>query len=238
MTTATWIAGAVSLAGILPAAGFFSKDEIVASVLHSSPLAGLTLLVAVALTAAYAARATRLGFFGPSRGEREAHESPLTMTVPLVLLAAAALGLGAASSGVAGMLGARPEALSLLVAFLSLVFAAFGGIAGWIASGVAGQAATQAPAWRALGAAAHGGWGVDAAVSRFVVRPITALARATDALADRLVIDGLAEGVASATSRIGAVLSGVQNGDGQWYVSLMATGVVLLVAAAVWLVSR
>ena len=66
--------------------------------------------------------------------------------------------------------------------------------------------------------------------------PVGAIARATDAMVDRLAIDGLAEGVASVASRVGGLFSEVQSGDGQWYAALMATGVVLLLAAAVWLV--
>lgn len=237
ITTATWIAGAVSLAGIFPAAGFFSKDEIVGSVLHAAPWAGVALLIGGGLTACYAARATRLAFFGASRGERAAHESPWTMTVPLVILAVAALVLGAASAAVAVMLGSEPETLSLLVASLALGFAAVGGLLGWFTAGVRSPQARQAPAWSALKTAAFTGLGVDAAATRFVVRPVTALARATDAMGDRLVIDGAAEGVATFATWLGGLMSEVQNGDGQWYASLMATGVVLLVAAAVWLVS-
>jgi len=69
-----------------------------------------------------------------------------------------------------------------------------------------------------------------------VVRPATAIARATDAMGDRLLIDGIAEGVASLASRVGGLFAEVQSGDGQWYAALMATGVVLFIAAAVWLV--
>ena len=236
VTAAVWIAGAVSLAGVFPAAGFFSKDAIVTTVLHTAPWAGVALLLGGALTACYAARTTRLAFFGAERGETHAHESPLTMTGPLVVLAVAALGLGAAAAGISTVLGAEPESLSLVVAALALGFAAVGGVIGWITAGAPTGATASRPVWLAFSRAAHSGWGVDGAVMRFVVAPFTAAARFTDAMGDRLLIDGLAEGVASLTSRLGALMTDIQNGDGQWYSSLMVTGVVLLVAAVVWLV--
>jgi NADH-quinone oxidoreductase subunit L len=236
LTTACWIAGVVSLAGIPPAAGFFSKDEVVASVLSAAPWAGVALLAASALTAAYAARATRLAFFGPPRGEKSAHESPWTMIVPLAVLAVGALVLGFVGGPLASVLGHEAEPLSLPIAATAVLLALAGATLGWRSARPGVVAAQQAPAWRSVTRAAFAGWGVDAFVARFVVAPTTAVARVTDAMADRLAIDGIAEGVASTASRIGGLFTEIQSGDAQWYGALMATGVVVLVAAAVWLV--
>jgi NADH-quinone oxidoreductase subunit L len=235
-TAVCWIAGAVSLAGIPPAAGFFSKDEVVASVLHSAPWAGVALLVASLLTGAYAARSTRLAFFGEPRGETHAHEAPWTMLVPLALLAIGALVLGAFGAPLASLLGHEAEPLSLAVAGTAVVLALAGAFLGWRSARPEASAVEPAPTWRAVTRAAFAGWGVDAFASRFVVAPTAAIARVTDAMADRTVIDGIAEGVASMASRMGELFSEVQSGDVQWYGALMATGVVVLVAAAVWLV--
>ena len=236
LTAACWIAGAVSLAGIPPAAGFFSKDEVVASVMHASPWAGVALFAASALTAAYAARTTRLAFFGASRGEKPAHESPWTMLGPLVLLAVGALVLGAVGAPLLSALGAESEPLSLPIAGTAVVLALMGAALGWRSARPEAAAQELSDTWRSLTRAAFSGWGVDAFVTRFVVRPTTAIARATDAMGDRLLIDGIAEGVASLASRVGGLFAEVQSGDGQWYAALMATGVVLFIAAAVWLV--
>ena len=233
LTAACWIAGAVSLAGIPPAAGFFSKDEVVASVLHAAPWAGVALFAASALTAAYAARATRLAFFGEPRGAKSAHESPWTMIVPLALLAVGALVLGFAGAPLAALLGHGAEPLSLPIAGIAVVLALVGAFLGWRS---ARPDATADPRFASLTRAAYSGWGVDAFATRFVVRPATALARMADAMADRVAIDGLAEGVATMTSRVGGLLAEIQSGDGQWYAALMVTGVVVLIAAAVWLV--
>jgi NADH-quinone oxidoreductase subunit L len=236
LTAVCWIAGAVSLAGIPPAAGFFSKDAVVASVLQTAPWAGVALLAASALTAAYAARATRLAFFGRSRNETPAHESPWTMLVPLALLGVGALVLGAVGAPLMSLLGAESEPLSLPIAGTAVALALLGAGLGW-RSARPGAAPDSLPeGWRALARAAASGWGVDAFANRFVVAPAVAIARATDAIGDRMLIDGIAEGVASLASRVGGLFAEVQSGDGQWYAALMATGVVLLVAAAVWLV--
>jgi len=91
-----WIA-TLAIAGIPPLAGFFSKDEILASVFARGHLAPFWYLVwtlgavAALLTAFYMTRLMRYTFHGPNRtGEAERqhlHESPGMMTVPLVALA-------------------------------------------------------------------------------------------------------------------------------------------------------
>lgn len=100
-TTATWVIGALSLAGIPPLAGFWSKDEILLSALHHGDYAFLAAgLFTAALTAFYMGRTTLLAFFvkpGPESASGHAHESPWVMTVPLVVLS----GLAA----VAGLVG-------------------------------------------------------------------------------------------------------------------------------------
>ncbi len=93
-----WIA-TLAIAGIWPFAGFFSKDEIIwyAGAAASGPFAGLytvfwiMALAAAMLTAFYMTRMMVMTFHGGNRtGDEEAkhlHEAPLTMTLPLSVLA-------------------------------------------------------------------------------------------------------------------------------------------------------
>lgn len=78
----------LSIAGIFPLSGFWSKDEIVASTLGHPVFMVLTLLVAF-MTSFYMFRLIFLTFFGESRDHHayeHAHESPRTMTTPLIVL--------------------------------------------------------------------------------------------------------------------------------------------------------
>lgn len=102
----TWAIGSAALAGIYPLAGFWSKDEILLSA-HEAHQYGLfwILVIAATFTAFYITRATILTFFGKPRDKKRydhAHESPATMTVPLVILAVLAVVLGFANSPYSG----------------------------------------------------------------------------------------------------------------------------------------
>ena len=95
ITAVTFTIGAASLAGLVPFSGYFSKEEVLITVLDERGFAFfIPTFAAALLSALYMARVTFLVFFGASRGEGEAHESPWLMTAPLVLLAPLALVLG------------------------------------------------------------------------------------------------------------------------------------------------
>jgi NADH-quinone oxidoreductase subunit L len=84
----TFVIGSLSLAGIIPLAGFFSKDEILATLDYEGYTAFMWVAIAGAfVTAFYMTRAVALTFFGTYKGHGHPHESPALMTVPLVLLA-------------------------------------------------------------------------------------------------------------------------------------------------------
>jgi NADH-quinone oxidoreductase subunit L len=91
ITFLTFLIGCLAISGIPPFSGFFSKDEILAHAFeHSKPLWAIGLVTAF-LTAFYMFRLLFLTFFGEFRGTEEQkhhlHESPATMTLPLVVLA-------------------------------------------------------------------------------------------------------------------------------------------------------
>jgi NADH-quinone oxidoreductase subunit L len=87
VTAWTFIIGSAALAGIFPLAGFWSKDAILTTALHHSPvLFGVAIVVAF-MTACYMGRAYLMTFEGEYRGHAKVHESPATMTIPLVVLA-------------------------------------------------------------------------------------------------------------------------------------------------------
>jgi NADH-quinone oxidoreductase subunit L len=83
----TFLIGSMALSGIPPLAGFWSKDEIISTAYHQGHYVVWAVMLATAiLTAFYMTRAVLLTFFGDYRGHGHPHESPATMTAPLVLL--------------------------------------------------------------------------------------------------------------------------------------------------------
>ena len=104
VTAVTFLIGAVSLAGIPPLAGFFSKDEILLAVLNGRHPLFLVLTLGVAfLSALYIARALFIVFYGPPKSQTDhAHESPRLMTVPMMLLAIGAVVIGFFALNVGG----------------------------------------------------------------------------------------------------------------------------------------
>ena len=95
----TMLAGALSMVGMIPFAGFFAKDEIIgATFIEGEYVVWAVAMVTVLLTAIYMGRLMFLTFWGENRADAEVqahiHESPPVMTVPLILLAIPATFLG------------------------------------------------------------------------------------------------------------------------------------------------
>ncbi len=123
LTHATFFVASLSLAGVFPLAGFWSKDEILSQAWTEQPLLFVVAMAVVFLTAFYMFRAIFLTFEGEYQGgeapeedshgadQSRPHESPRVMVVPLLVLAVPALLIGFAnvSGGVEHLLaGALP----------------------------------------------------------------------------------------------------------------------------------
>ena len=91
ITHATFLIGTLAISGFPLLSGFYSKDEILGHALAANPLLYGILMVSVAMTSIYMFRMYFLVFFGSFRGGEKAashlHESPLIMTLPLMILA-------------------------------------------------------------------------------------------------------------------------------------------------------
>ena len=99
ITHATMLIGSIAIAGIPPFAGFLSKDEILGGAFKNGFLVVWIIGVIVAvMTGFYMFRLMGKTFYGESHVdphvEPKIHESPRTMTVPLILLAIPSLGIG------------------------------------------------------------------------------------------------------------------------------------------------
>jgi NADH-quinone oxidoreductase subunit L len=94
-TFALFVIASLSLAGIWPLSGFWSKDEVLASALAQQPVLFVLAMITVFMTAFYMFRVVYLTFTGESRamskhdhagGHGEPHESPPVMVIPMFIL--------------------------------------------------------------------------------------------------------------------------------------------------------
>ncbi len=152
----TFLIGGFALSGFpIITAGFWSKDEILADAFDHGHLAVfITLAFAAFLTAFYTMRQITLTFFGEPRTEeaKYAHETPWTMTAPLVILSVFAIGYGWVGipehfpvlgglvpnwfhEFVGGTLAEHPESLEFnFIPLATSLFVALGGLFfGWLA---------------------------------------------------------------------------------------------------------
>jgi NADH-quinone oxidoreductase subunit L len=121
ITFVTMLMGTIAISGLPPFSGFFSKDEILAHVYEHNKVLWIIAVIGAMLTAFYMFRMLFLTFYGSFRGteeqEHHVHESPLSMTLPLIVLAILSV--------IGGFIGI-PESLGghhWLAKFLAPVFA-------------------------------------------------------------------------------------------------------------------
>ena len=92
-TYLTMLVGTISLIGIFPLSGFWSKDEILIGVKSESTFLLVIALIGVVMTAFYMTRMMAMTFFGDFKGGHDnikyddIHESPNLMTIPMIILA-------------------------------------------------------------------------------------------------------------------------------------------------------
>ena len=88
----TFLIACLAISGIPPFSGFFSKDEILTACFAFSPVIGWVMTIIAGMTSFYMFRLYYCIFWGKENKELHAahtpHESPLTMTLPLMILAA------------------------------------------------------------------------------------------------------------------------------------------------------
>jgi NADH-quinone oxidoreductase subunit L len=247
ITFATMAVGWIAIAGIPPLSGFWSKDEILASVFGRG--GGWVLLwaagiAAAALTAFYTTRMMWRTFMGEPRWAEgvEPHEAPPTMTLPLLALA----GLAA----IGGLINTPWR--TGLEHFLDPAFAAVRlthppeGLTPWLLAGVAiavaaagiGLAAVRyrreraedGAAWRLLGR----GFYVDDLYAQVFARTGKLGAAWLAFRFDVKVVDGAVEGLGALTRRVGAALRPLQTGFVRSYSIGVVLGSVLLLAWFLW----
>jgi NADH-quinone oxidoreductase subunit L len=229
LTTASFVIGALALAGIPGLAGFFSKDLILEAVAEKGLWGPFALLMAAAfLTALYMGRVLFVAFFGKeSQAARRAHEHGPSMGAPLALLALASLVAGYFGGGLASLYGV-PYAFHFSAIGGAATGLALAGFAlAWAIHGrqliSARSLAPLAPLGRLARSAA-----VDRSFEAIYRRLVLVLAQGIGWF-DRYVIDGLMNLSAWATITLGGRLRRVQTGNVQDYVLAVIAGAIALV---------
>jgi NADH-quinone oxidoreductase subunit L len=233
-----WMVGAGALAGIPPLAGFWSKDEIMLATFHANPVLFWITVTAALFTAFYITRATLLTFFGKPRNEHaynHSAESALTMTAPLVVLAALAAVAGLLNSPFTHYwfsrfvffdkvheAGTSTFVLSITtLSWMVGVAVAFAIYAkGWISrEAIIG---TLRPVWVVLKHKYY----VDELYQFVFVKGTLRLARLTGWF-DHTVIDGIVNRIGAAFSRGSQVVRRLQTGNVQTYAITMFLTIVV-----------
>ena len=250
VTTVTMVVAWLAISGIPPFSGFWSKDEILATIFERGGLWrviwALGLLTAL-ITAFYMTRMIYLTFFGERRWPEGAHphEAPWPMGLPLAVLAVLAMGGGLLNTpwrlGLEHFLEPAFHGVPIAAAghgFTQMVLAivssevALAGILLAVAAYRRGpRPAEEQPEWDLV----RRGYGVDEAYARVFAAGGGAAARLAAGPVDQKGIDGLVNGVGVLVRTIGEHLRPLQSGFVRNYGVSILVGAVALLA---WFLSR
>ena len=254
ITFITFLIGTLAISGLPPFAGFFSKDEILANAFAGNKIAWDLAFLASLLTAFYMFRLFFLTFSGSVRAnetvKHHIHESPSTMTVPLVVLAF--LSVTGGFIGIPAVFGGGHA----LNEFLSPVFAGsaqlqephhlshtaelmlMGVVVGvtliviWLAHNLyVKRKRLPAPDGVSLGTfhrLIYNKYYVDETYDRAIVRPMNFTSKAVDAVVERLLIDRIVNSTGRVVTWGGRTLRHLQTGNTGFYIFAMVVSIIVL----------
>jgi NADH-quinone oxidoreductase subunit L len=252
VTHFTFLFGCLAIAGMPPFSGFFSKDEILAAAYAANPVLWGIGFAGALMTAFYMFRLYAMTFSGTFRGTSEQrhhlHESPLAMTLPLMVLAFLSL-----AGGWIGIPELFVKGGHRLEHFLAPVFADGKALAAqhshlshsteYALMGVAVAGAliallvalrqygnykkSEAPSG-AFGRLLENKWYVDELYQAIIIRPLEIIAGFFNNVLDRKIIDGLVNGIGKVVVFGSRQLRLLQSGQVGSYVLLMVLGMLLL----------
>ncbi len=251
ITAFTMFLGTIAISGIPPFSGFFSKDEILAHTYEHSPVLWAIGMIASILTAFYMFRLLFLTFFGKFRGtheqEHHLHESPLSMTFPLMVLAVLSVAGGLlglpefwhqhnwmAANLDTVIVRKNPSIMSHNTEWMLMGIAVAGAVAAIYATWViymkkktlpAAQESDLKPVQRII----YNKYYVDELYDAVIRKPLDFLSSAFHKFFDIQLIDGIVNGVGSSVKFIGSSVRYLQSGNIGLYIMSMTLGVVLII---------
>lgn len=227
----TFVAGWAAILGLPPFSGFFSKDEILIQAYqspHGSVPLFLVMMASAFLTAFYMTRLLVLVFLSPSRmtpkTEKEAHESPLVMTVPLIILGVLSLaggwfGLPVKETHEGGHHGGASIAIMIGSVLLALG-------AAYIAYRKYGQAKSE----ERVNAVARDGFKIDQFYGFLFAGGTNRLARVMGDWIEQQLIQRVIRWTAAVADLSGNLLKVVQVGSSQAYLMMMFLAIFAVLA--------
>ncbi|MEW6606170.1 MAG: NADH-quinone oxidoreductase subunit L [bacterium] len=242
ITATTFVIAALSLAGIPPLSGFWSKDEILISVFNSGNMVLFSFaIITVFLTAFYIFRLFFVVFMGKmheaphTHHEHHIHESPAVMTIPLILLAILSIVAGLVGSPLCGnWIGKfiHFEGLHTShsgtenIMYLGLFMACLGIFVAWVVYGAKWVSCEKiAKAFYPFYQLSFHKYWVDELYEIIFVKPLHRFTKWT-LIFDLRVIDGLVNGVAWFSRGLGMILRILQTGLAQSYMLVIILGIV------------
>ena len=256
LTFVTMLLGSLALSGIPPFAGYFSKDLILSDAFQSGPRGQIFWaigLITAVLTAFYTFRLIFMVFTGKENFSNDGHhghaphESPLVMTIPLVILS-----LGAVF---AGWLGDRFDIVAYLsqsmtvphlmetsgisdgtLKMISVLAGVVGiGVAFFLYGRPSGVPLALSKSFRPLFNLSRNKWYFDEIYDAVFTRPAIFLSHILWKEVDKGVIDMIVNNIASSCQSAGASLRRLQTGQLQNYALVMALGLFGMVSIFIFM---
>ena len=236
VTHITFLIACLAISGIWPFSGFFSKDEILTACFRFSPAMGWIMTGIAAMTAFYMFRLYYGIFWGTENKTLHAahtpHEAPLTMTFPLLFLAAVTCVAGFIPFG--NLISSNGEAytihLDMQVATTSIIIALLSiGLATWMYAGPKQPVADKlAHTFSRLHTAAYHRFYMDEVWMFFTKKIIFRCISTPIAWWDRHVIDQFFNFTAWSTHATADEIRDMQSGNVQQYSIWFLAGALIL----------
>ena len=245
ITQITFLIGCLAIAGCPPFSGFFSKDAILISAYEHGIGFWILAVFAAMMTAYYMFRLYFLTFNGKFRGtheqEHHLHESPMAMTLPLIVLAILAIIGGFV--GVPHLLGGHNEIATFLQPVIPVhesthplssgtEYALMIGttVAMFIAALLAYLQTRNVTIKenKGLGRILENKWYVDEIYEAAIIKPIQSVAAFFSNVVEKKGIDGFVNGVGKAVNYSSRQVRLLQSGHVGTYVLLMVIGILIL----------
>ena len=239
LTFAAMLVGVLAISGIPPFSGFFSKDEILAAVMHASTPLYVMATFTSFLTAFYMARLLIVAFLGEGRSSHEAHEVDAFMRWPMIMLILLTL-----VSGAWGYFGGfsvwinegvpHHEAIDWTVAGTSTVLALIAFAAAYQIYGRHSlRSAMQARSFGFLYRVVYHKFYIDELYGYFRERLVYGTALILKWV-DEKIFDNIMIGLGAYALATSDLLTESANGQAQRYVVVFYTGVLILLCYALY----